>query len=133
MLDYDGVCANIHGHSYRLLVTVSGNVNEIQENPKLGMVIDFGDLKNIISEEILDHFDHSLAVYDKTGADIKEQMKNITRHILFLPFQPTCENLTIYFAGMIKKRLPANIQLHSLRLHETPASYAEWYAEDNIE
>jgi 6-pyruvoyltetrahydropterin/6-carboxytetrahydropterin synthase len=47
-------------------------------------------------------------------------------------YQPTCENMLVDFAERIKKRLPANIELFSLKLNETATSYAEWYASDNI-
>lgn len=129
--DYEGLCANNHGHSYILLVTVSGNINENKEDSKLGMVMDFGDLKDIVYEEIIDKFDHSFSVSDAYPEEFKEKLKAVTGRIHFLPFQPTCENLTLYFAGLIKKRLPPHLKLYSLRLHETNSSYTEWFAEDN--
>jgi len=46
--NYDGPCKNVHGHSYRLFVTLSGFPVDNQENPKNGMVIDFGDLKVLL-------------------------------------------------------------------------------------
>ena len=47
---YDGLCANMHGHSYILSVTVIGKPIEQTGNPKLGMVMDFGDLKKIVKK-----------------------------------------------------------------------------------
>ena len=55
---YDGKCKNIHGHSYRLDVTVIGKPVADESNPKCGMVIDFSDLKKIATDEIVDVFDH---------------------------------------------------------------------------
>ena len=46
--NYDGPCRNIHGHSYELLVTISGHPITDENSPKLGMVMDFGDLKKIV-------------------------------------------------------------------------------------
>ncbi len=62
LLNYDGPCRNVHGHSYRLFVTLSGIPLDDQENPKNGMVLDFKDLKNIIRKEIINVFDHSVVV-----------------------------------------------------------------------
>jgi len=53
---YDGKCRNIHGHSYKLSVTVIGKPISDSSNVKYGMVIDFGDLKKIVNKEIVDVF-----------------------------------------------------------------------------
>ena len=57
---YDGPCREIHGHSYRLFVTVAGTPCDDPANPKYGMVIDFGILKRIVGRLIVDVYDHSL-------------------------------------------------------------------------
>ena len=59
---YDGLCKNIHGHSYRLWVTVIGNVLDDSKSVKNGMVLDFSLLKKIVKPEIVDKFDHSLVL-----------------------------------------------------------------------
>ena len=59
---YDGPCREIHGHSYRLFVTVKGCPAAGEGDPKCGMVMDFGVLKRIVNEEIVSHFDHSLVL-----------------------------------------------------------------------
>ena len=59
---YDGPCSEIHGHSYRLFVTVAGTPCSDPQNPKYGMVIDFGVLKRIVGGRIVDVYDHSLVV-----------------------------------------------------------------------
>ena len=48
--NYDGPCKNVHGHSYRLFVTLSGFPTDNKDNPKNGMVIDFSDLKSIVKK-----------------------------------------------------------------------------------
>ena len=55
---YDGPCREIHGHSYRLFVTVKGRPSTTEGDPKCGMVLDFGVLKRIVHEEIVARFDH---------------------------------------------------------------------------
>ena len=59
---YDGLCKNIHGHSYRLWVTISGKVLKLNGDKKDGMVMDFDILKKIIKPTIIDKYDHSLVL-----------------------------------------------------------------------
>ena len=59
--NYDGKCKHIHGHSYKLFVTIMGEPVKDENNPKLGMILDFGDLKTIVKEPVVDMLDHSLA------------------------------------------------------------------------
>mgnify|MGYP001087225704 CR=1 FL=1 len=59
---YDGACREIHGHSYRLFVTVKGCPADDDTNPKCGMVMDFGVLKSIVNEEVVSRFDHALVL-----------------------------------------------------------------------
>ena len=129
---YDGKCKNIHGHSYKLFVTVLGTPILDPLDPKYRMVMDFGDLKNIVKEEIVDVFDHA-TIFNKNTPhlDLGEQLIQLGHHILLLDYQPTTEMMVIDFAQKISKRLPENIQLHSLKLRETESSFAEWYASDN--
>ena len=129
---YDGKCKNIHGHRYKLFVTVLGTPILDPLDPKYGMVMDFGDLKNIVKEEIVDVFDHA-TIFNKNTPhlDLGEQLIQLGHHILLLDYQPTTEMMVIDFAQKISKRLPENIQLHSLKLRETESSFAEWYASDN--
>lgn len=128
---YDGPCREIHGHSYRLFVTIKGEPSTDPMNPKQGMVMDFGVLKKIVHEEIISRFDHALVL--RSTAD-KELLKLLTAqfdNLIEVDYQPTCENMLDDFARRIAARLPEGVTLHSLRLHETASSYAEWYAEDN--
>ena len=129
---YDGKCKNLHGHSYHLEVTVVGTPIQDTTNVKYGMVIDFGDLKKIVKEDIVDVFDHSM-VFNKNTPHIEmaNDLISLGHHVLLVDYQPTTEMMIIDFAKKIKKRLPETIQLHSLKLQETATSYAEWYASDN--
>lgn len=129
---YDGPCREIHGHSYRLFVTVKGEPIGDVLNPKCGMVIDFGDLKRIVNEQIIDRLDHSFvmrrtASSTQLAASILSQFSNV----VLVDYQPTCEDMLSDFAARISARLPQGVAIHSLKLHETATSYAEWYAEDN--
>jgi 6-pyruvoyltetrahydropterin/6-carboxytetrahydropterin synthase len=130
LLGYDGLCKNIHGHSYTLIVTVIGSPVHDKASPKIGMLIDFKDLKNIIKQKIIDRFDHALVLNSATPKDLTGILMKNYEKIVLLDYQPTTENMIADMAGQIKDLLPGNLQLFSLRLRETPTSYAEWYASD---
>ena len=129
---YDGKCKNLHGHSYKLFVTVAGSPIADPKNAKYGMVIDFGDLKKIVNEEIVDIFDHA-TVFNKNTPHLELANELIKRehHVLLTDYQPTTEMMVIDFADKIKKRLPKDIKLHSIKLQETDTSFAEWFASEN--
>ena len=129
---YDGKCKNVHGHSYKLSVTVIGKPITDTANVKYGMVIDFGDLKKIVKEQIVDVFDHA-TVFNKNTPHIELANELIKRghDVILVEYQPTSENMVVDFSNKIKNLLPENIQLHSLRLQETETSFAEWFACDN--
>lgn len=130
---YDGKCKNVHGHSYKLSVTVIGEPISDTSNVKFGMVIDFSDLKKIVKEEIVDQFDHA-TVFNKNTPHIElaNELKERGHHVILVDYQPTSENMVVDFAKKIKDRLPEAIALHSLKLQETDSSFAEWYASDNL-
>lgn len=129
---YDGKCKNVHGHSYKLFVTVSGKPITDTNNVKLGMVIDFGDLKKIVNEEIVDVFDHATVFNKNTPhVELAKELMDRGHDVLLVDYQPTSEMMIIDFAKKIKNRLPKNIKLHSLKLQETSTSFAEWFASEN--
>jgi 6-pyruvoyltetrahydropterin/6-carboxytetrahydropterin synthase len=130
---YDGKCKNVHGHSYKLSVTVIGSPIENRDNVKFGMVIDFTDLKKIVKEEIVDQFDHATVFNETTPhVELARELKNRGHHVILVDYQPTSENMVIDFAQRIIARLPADIKLFALKLQETESSFAEWYASDNL-
>jgi 6-pyruvoyltetrahydropterin/6-carboxytetrahydropterin synthase len=129
---HDGKCKNIHGHSYRLNVTLFGTPITDDSSPKFGMIMDFSDLKKIVKEAVVTPFDHA-TIFNKNTPHSKlaEDLKSSGHKVVLVNYQPTSEMLVIDFAERIKKRLPANIHLHALKLRETASCYAEWYASDN--
>ena len=86
---YDGLCKNVHGHSYKLDVTVIGHPIDDAENVKNGMVIDFGDLKTIVNQEIVHPFDHATVLTNHIGIyisrlshkEIADEMENRGQHL----------------------------------------------------
>jgi 6-pyruvoyltetrahydropterin/6-carboxytetrahydropterin synthase len=129
---YDGKCREVHGHSYRLFVTVKGEPISDMSSPKLGMVMDFGELKAIVAREITDRLDHSFVMRRTAEAEaLAVAMQSQFTNVVLVDYQPTCENMLVDFAARLKAALPVGVTLHSLRLHETATSYAEWYNDEN--
>lgn len=128
---YDGLCKHIHGHSYQLSVTIKGIIDN-QSGPKQGMVYDFTDLKRIVQEEIIDRLDHALML-KKDSLKLLEgnQYDDLYAKIVWVSYQPTCENMLPDFANKLMQKLPTNVKLYALKLRETATSYAEWFAIDN--
>lgn len=129
---YDGKCKNIHGHSYKLFVTVQGTPINDTSHAKYGMVIDFTDLKKIVKEEIVDKFDHA-TVFNKNTPhlELATLLSERDHDVILVDYQPTTEMMVIDFAKKISKRLPENISLFSIKLQETESSFAEWFASEN--
>ena len=85
--NYDGKCRHIHGHSYRLFVTLKGSPIAEASSPKNGMVVDFGDLKRVVNKYIVDPFDHALLL--RSDAPVKEEISAAYQNVIILDFQPT--------------------------------------------
>ncbi len=103
---YEGACHNLHGHSYKLEVTVGGQVETSISNPKCGMILDFKDLKKIVNEVAVDKYDH---------AYLNDFFEN-----------PTAEIMVKQIAVDIIAKLPKDKHLVSCKLWETATSYAEF-------
>ncbi len=123
---YDGKCSNLHGHSYILNVTVSGEALSQDGAPKDGMVLDFTVLKSIVNERIVDIYDHCLIL--REGAPMSDTIAQAYPRVHIVPFQPTTEGLICHFANILQDALPEGVSLYSMRLYESPTSYVEWFA-----
>lgn len=128
---HDGPCRHLHGHSYELFVTIKGEPLQDPDSSKNGMVMDFGDLKKIVRSKIIDRFDHALVLNTQTPMPAGLDTFSLFDNMILVDFQPSSENLLIYFAELIKPELPQNVLLYSMKLRETVTSYAEWFHDDN--
>lgn len=122
---YPGACANIHGHSYELHVSVSTRENEDNYIPGTGIVMDFKELKTLVQECVINKLDHQL-ILSKNFLATNDIGK--AKALLAFEDEPTAENLLIFIRNEINKFIPAPIKLISLRLWETRDAYAEWSA-----
>lgn len=129
LLNYDGLCRNIHGHSYKMDITLAGQPLHDETSPKNGMVMDFGDLKRLVNNEIVFLLDHALVLNSKIDTQLIELLKQNFEKIVVVDFQPTTENLLNFIADKIKAKLPERVSLTCVRLRETDTSYAEWCEE----
>ncbi|MGP1515595.1 MAG: 6-pyruvoyl trahydropterin synthase family protein [Bacteroidales bacterium] len=128
--NYDGLCANIHGHSYKLFVCLCGEPSEDKSSSSYGMVMDFSKLKKIVQKEVLDLFDHALIIENNSPFIKQVQSLNTKKEIV--NFQPTCENLVLFIKDKIYPLLPSGVELYSVTLFETASSQAMWCKNDNV-
>jgi len=122
-------CHNLHGHRYKIEVGVDDKLINISGDSSEGMVIDFGDLKQIMMEEIDAKFDHSFTMYDKDifVPEFKKIKENHQQKINFVNFIPTAENLAKYWYGIIKPKLEERkIKIKHVKVWETPTSTATY-------
>lgn len=96
-----GLCHNVHGHTYRLFVTVG---SEALQN---GMVINFSELKSIINDRIIKDVDHQV----------------LNDVVWLLDCEPTCENMLERIWSRLVDRVMGDVKLLELKLYETPTSY----------
>lgn len=130
--NYDGLCRHVHGHSYKLYVTVGGVPNSDPKDPKCGMVMDFTQLKAIVGSTIVDRLDHSLVLRNTAeNSALIKAMSEKWQRIHMVDYQPTCEMMIGHFADSIQQQLPQGIALLELKLYETANSHATWLASDN--
>ena len=74
---YDGACSEIHGHSYRFEVTVESDAVLHEEGAKMGMAVDFGEIKSIVERTVVAQFDHSLVL--RHCAETEELIKKVQK------------------------------------------------------
>lgn len=117
------LCKNLHGHSYKLFVTVGR-----QELNNEDMVMDFSLLKQIVNEVVVEKYDHACMININSGDLFEIELKDIlikhNKKIVELPFYPTAENMAKEFYNKIKERLSNGLILKEIKVYETSTSYA---------
>lgn len=132
LFGYDGPCKDIHGHTYHLTVTIIGTPLDEVGAAKDGMVVDFGLIKEVVQEKVIGPYDHALVLNSSLPDPVKAGLHEATGKLVFVPFQPSCENLLLLFKRELLPVFKARgWDLFSMKLYETPTSFAEWYASDN--
>ena len=119
LTNHEGLCKNLHGHTYRVDVSVTQAEGDASD-----MVIDFKDLKRIASEVICERFDHAF-VYNTESEGEREIAAVVKRYgmrTVAISFRSTAENLAKLFYGDLKARIPG---LSAVKVWETADSSAE--------
>jgi len=128
-------CKNLHGHRYRIEVGVDDKLVTTPGSSDEGMVIDFGDLKQIMMEEIDAKFDHGFVMYEEDDfarifLDLKNQQN---QKIHLVSFIPTAENLAKHWYQLIAPKLELRkIRISFVQVWETPTSTATYTSEDEF-
>lgn len=120
LTNHNGLCKNLHGHTYRVEISVSQDGGDGSD-----MVIDFKDLKRIATEVICERFDHAF-IYNTASEGEREIASVVEKHAMrtvALPFRSTAENLAQYFYGELEERI---LGLSAVRVWETADSCAEY-------
>lgn len=121
--NHEGKCKNLHGHSYKLTITIEGIPVSDNSKPDAGMVIDFSVLKKIVKDQVIDVWDHSLIL--KADSRFKGIEKQNSKTI-YVPYHPTCENMLLDVVERVSIKLPSHVKLIYAKLNETATSYSEW-------
>jgi 6-pyruvoyltetrahydropterin/6-carboxytetrahydropterin synthase len=115
---HQGKCVNLHGHSYKMLVEVEGDLDEN------GMVIDYYNLKEIINP-VVEELDHAYLVW-KGDAELITVLDQLKSKKVVIEYHSTAENMCVYFLDKIKNvGLPENVRSIKVRIYETIDDYAE--------
>ena len=128
---HNGLCKNLHGHTYKLQVGIEGE--KIESGSSADMIVDFKDLKAAINNTVMSRFDHATIISGDAyrGSAEEELLHFLNRHDLrhiVLPKRTTAEDMALYIKEVITNDLAAtysNISNVSIRLYETPTSFVE--------
>ncbi len=119
---YHGKCANLHGHHWKIEVTISkGDLQA--DGEERGMVIDFGNLKKAV-KKLADNFDHALIFEEKTlqRATVEALLAEGFR-LIPVAFRPTAENFARHFYEILSE---SGLPVHMVTVYETPDNCASY-------
>lgn len=124
VIGHQDKCKFLHGHRFVLKITAKS-----KELNELGMVVDFGELKQIMKEWIDKNFDHTVILYDK-DKELGEWISEYTgQKIYYLAANPTAENIALHLKKDIIPTLfdKKPFEVIKVKLHETPNAFVEVY------
>lgn len=119
---HKGKCYNLHGHTYKLRLTLAC------ENLEDNMVLDFYEIKKILNK-IVEQYDHTTILYegDEKNVELAEKMSELGLSVLLFPYEPTVENMAKYFMTYFQCN---GLPVIKVTMFETPTSYAEVIANE---
>jgi 6-pyruvoyltetrahydropterin/6-carboxytetrahydropterin synthase len=118
---YQGKCNNIHGHNQKVWVYFRSTQDKLND---LGMVVDFGDIKNGIGKWIDDNWDHALILNEKDTELVNYLPLHFKQYVM--PYNPTAENMAIYLLGTIAPEIykDSDIEMFKVEVFENDSSVA---------
>ena len=133
VMNHRSICKGLHGHRYKAEICVEGELIDQSGSSEEGMVIDFADIKRTAQKLIQDELDHAFMVWDK-DIELLDFFKNSKGHKpVIVPFTPTAENVAYYIFNQLKDKFTdvfkTGLHLQSVKLWETPSSYALYESE----
>lgn len=117
--NYQGACSQVHGHSYKLQVTVSAEMPGDND-----MILDFKVLKDLVQNHVLSLWDHSLML--KENAENRQFFLNYPGKIYWMESEPTAERMILHISRKLDPFLPEHVNLEEIVLVETDTSFAKW-------
>lgn len=119
---HKGKCYNLHGHTYKLRLTLACN------NLEKDMVLDFYEIKKILNE-VVDFYDHTTMLYegDEKNYKLFDTMSKLGLRVLLFPYEPTVENMASHFMSFFQAK---GLPVIKVTMYETPTSYAEVIADE---
>ena len=131
--NHRSICKGLHGHRYKAEICVEGDLVEKKDVSEEGMVIDFADIKKTAQKFVQEELDHAFMVWEK-DIELLEFFKNSKGHKpVIVPFTPTAENVAAYIFNQLKDKFTdvfkTGLHLQSVKLWETPSSYALYEAD----
>ena len=128
VLNHSSICKGLHGHRYRAEICVQGKLIQDSGISEEGMVIDFSEIKQTANKFIHEELDHAFMVWDKDAEMLKFFNNSDGHKPVIVPFTPTAENVAEYIFHKLKDKFSdvfnTGLHLHSVKLWETPSSYA---------
>ncbi|WP_238651691.1 6-pyruvoyl trahydropterin synthase family protein [Paenibacillus piscarius] len=125
LIGHKGKCSNLHGHTYKLEVVLKGVPSVEEGQSDEGFVIDFSDIKQVVQGAVVDRLDHAFLAMG--NEPVLETLMATRSKVALLSFRTTAENLSAYIAYELKQ---ASLPVYSVKLWETPTSWAEVLAAD---
>ena len=127
--NHDGQCRHLHGHRYAIEVTLMGVIADHPGKADDGMVLDFGEIKRLTNQYVVEPWDHAFLVA-KEDAGLVDYLNSIPNHkTVVMDHVPTVENLASTAFKLLQpafaKAFDGQLRLSSIRLYETPNCWAD--------
>lgn len=132
LAEHQGLCKNVHGHTYKMQVTVTRKSDSLisGSGASNGMVIDFKDLKTIVKGKIVEPLDHAFIYWSQSPDPVEHQIAKLLmqndRKVYQVNYRPTAEEMVLDFFDILNQELEQyQVKVVSVKVWETPTSFAE--------